>query len=231
MRSIPATPSPAATVVLLREPAGRLEVLMVHRDSKGFFGGLVVFPGGGVDDIDATPLAMSVVSSDARDRVHRAAALRELIEEAGLMLIDGEAVPGPHSRGEDIYVDLRDRGIVLDGDQLTLVSRWVTPESAPRRFDARFYVAAVESHPPVRIDTAELTAYDWVTPAQALERYESGDWQMFLPTVAHLRWLERRENVADVLAAAKGADGRTLGEPRRMEDGSIVPLLLPVDIQ
>jgi hypothetical protein len=54
--------------------------------------------------------------------------------------------------------------------------------------------------------------------------------EMFLPTVAHLRWLERRHTVDDAVAAANGADGRSLVAPRRMDDGSLVPIHLPADV-
>ncbi len=118
---------------------------------------------------------------------------------------------------------------MLDADRMVLVSRWVTPEGAPRRFDARFYVTAVDDAPPVLIDRDELIDHHWVKPSQALALNKRGEWPMFLPTVAHLRWLERRTSPEDAIRSARGADGRTLIEPKRMEDGSIVPLLLPVD--
>jgi hypothetical protein len=53
--------------------------------------------------------------------------------------------------------------------------------------------------------------------------------ELILPTLTHLRWLTRRSDVDDVVASALGADGRTLIEPREMEDGSLVPIHLPAD--
>ncbi len=222
-------PSPAATVILLRESAGGFEVLVVRRDRRGFFGGLVVFPGGGVDPIDRSSLAEKVIRTSEVDRAHRSAALRELGEETGLLLVGGSAIRAPSGKGELFYRALADGSVVVDGDQLVLVSRWVTPEDAPRRFDARFYVATVDEAPEVRLELGELTEYEWVTPSTALDLNRDGRWPMFLPTVAHLRWLQRRVSIDDALVSARGADGRTLIEPQRMEDGSIVPLLLPVD--
>lgn len=220
-------PSPAGTVLLLRPSPLSFEVLMVHRRQRGFFGGLAVFPGGGVDEIDHSRLASEVVTSGSRDRAYRAAAMREVGEETGILLESRRAGTAPDERGPRFYRTLRDRGTTLDGDGLVLVSRWVTPEIAPRRFDTWFYVFALEEMPEVRLDRAELTGYEWVAPVEALRRYEAGEWAMVSPTVAHLRWLARRSSMEDALKAASGADGRTLVEPRQMEDGSLVPLIIP----
>ena len=229
MSSTPIEPSPAATVILLRRATSDFEVLMVKRQDRGFFGGLVVFPGGSVDEIDGSELARSVVGSLEPDHARRAAALRELAEETGLALTGARAEVAPDLKDEPLYRALRESGTVLDGDRLVLVSRWVTPEEAPRRFDAHFYVSAVESHPEIRLDRAELKEHAWVSPSLALDRYDDGAWPMFLPTVAHLRWLASRSSIEEALHSARGADGRTMVEPRRMQDGSIVPLLLPAE--
>lgn len=222
-------PSPAATVVLLRRASPGFEILMVTRNDRGFFGGLVVFPGGAVDSVDRTELARAVVTGNLGDHAHRAAALRELAEETGLAVTGPVAERAPALKDEALYRALREGGMQLDGERLVLVSRWVTPEGAPRRFDAHFYVTSVDSHPEVRLDVTELTAHEWVSPEMALDLYERGEWRMFLPTVAHLRWLRRRGSIEETLETARGADGRTLVEPKRMNDGSIVPLLLPAD--
>lgn len=229
MRVPPAPADPAATVVVLRGIAGEFEVLMVHRHPRGFFGGLVVFPGGGVDEVDRSELANQVVKGEFDDQHHRAAALRELAEETGLAAIGSEVTSAPNSRGAQLYQDLADSGVRLAGDSLVLISRWVTPEMAPRRFDTRFYLLVAGDTPPIRIDEDELVDHDWVTPLDALRHHEEGDWPMFLPTLAHLRWLHRRTSAADAVLSARGADGRTLIEPRRMEDRSLVPIYVPAD--
>ncbi len=220
---------PAATVMLIRDSGAGIEVLLVRRRPRGFFGGLTVFPGGAVDAVDASGLAGDVVPGDHPDQEFRVAALRELAEETGLALTNDGAVSAPDGRGEDLLAAMRGAGIRLDVSALTLVSRWVTPEAAPTRYDTRFYLAVAADTPDVRIDGDELVEHMWVTPGDALVKHAEGGLEMFLPTIAHLRWLERRDTVHDAVTAAEGADGRSLVEPRRMEDGSFVPIHLPAD--
>ena len=220
---------PAATVMLIRDSEAGIEVLLVRRRPRGFFGGLTVFPGGAVDPVDFSALANEVVSGNHPDQEFRVAALRELAEETGLALsIDG-VVSAPDRRGEELLSTLWAEGTRLDASALTLVSRWVTPEEAPTRYDTRFYLAGADGTPAVRLDVEELVEHMWVAPGVALGMYADGTLEMFLPTVAHLRWLERRPTADDAVAAAHGADGRSLVEPRRMEDGSFVPIHLPAD--
>lgn len=220
-------PDPAATVILLRARSDPFEVLMVHRHSRGFFGSLMVFPGGAVDDSDRSELARSVVSGPDEDHDHRAAALRELAEETGIAYGSDGCHRAPPLKGDDLYRWHLERGEVLPGEDLTLVSRWVTPEMAPRRFDTRFYLLSAVEPPAVRLDTDELIDYRWMTPQEALDRHESGDYPMVLPTLAHLRWLARRPTIEDALGSADGADGRSLVHPQRAHDGSLIPTLLP----
>jgi 8-oxo-dGTP pyrophosphatase MutT (NUDIX family) len=223
----PVPARPAATVILVRDVPGSIEVLMVMRPARGFFGGLTVFPGGAVDPVDRSPLADKVVTGSAPDHEYRSAALRELAEETGLALTTDGIALGPAALGADLFETLDDSGMRLDGEALTLVSRWVTPEEAPSRFDARFYLTQVGATPEVRIDPDELVDHAWVTPEEALDRLDRNVWQMYLPTISHLRWLRLRANATEAVAAADGADGRSLIAPRRMEDGSIVPVHLP----
>lgn len=217
-------PDPAATVIALRPAEDGFEVLVVKRNPRGFFGSLVVFPGGRVEDIDV-PQGKKIGS----DAAHRNAAVRELAEEAGLLLSDRGIQKAGGVKDHDFYAWLEDDGLTIDPAALVLVSRWVTPEDAPRRFDTRFYLLACEDTPDVSIDSDELVGYRWVTPSYALSKHENGDWPMWLPTTAHLRWLAKRPTIADAVDSAMGADGRTLIEPRRVDDGSLMPIHLPAE--
>lgn len=220
---------PAATVMLIRDSRKGIEVLMVRRLPRGFFGGLTVFPGGAVEVVDASELAGDVVPGNHTDQEFRVAALRELAEETGLALTIEGVVSAPNGRGEGLLSTMRAAGISLDASALTLVSRWVTPVEAPTRYDTRFYLAIATDTPDVRIDGDELVEHLWVAPGHALVMHADGRLEMFLPTIAHLRWLERRSTVHDAVTAAEGAEGRSLVEPRPMEDGSFQPIHLPAD--
>ncbi len=215
-------PDPAATVLLLRPALRRFEVLMVHRNARGFFGSFVVFPGGRVDEVD-----VRAGHSRNDELSHRHAAIRELAEETGIYLGADAVLAAPDIRGHELrdWMEQRSAPAV---DALVLISRWVTPEGAPRRFDARFYLASCEQAPEVEIDADELVGHSWVTPQEALLRYETGEWPMITPTLSHLRWLARRSSIEDAFASARGADGRTLIEPRVVEDGSLLPIYMPV---
>ena len=203
---------------------------MVERPDGGFFGGLVVFPGGKVDTIDRSALAKSVVSGENDDHAFRSAALRELAEETGLAATGQGVVAAPPERDERLFRAIMESGRTLAGDSLVLVSRWVTPEIASQRFDTFFYLLATATTPDVQLDENELVDHAWVTPTEALRRHDTGEWMMITPTLSHLIWLQRRNSVEDALDSADGADGRTLLEPRLLKDGSIVPILVPAEL-
>lgn len=73
----------AATVLLVTPGYGGLEVLMVRRPPKGFFGGVWVFPGGTVDPGDHADDDLHL------DQAFRRAAVRELAEEVGMAVDAG----------------------------------------------------------------------------------------------------------------------------------------------
>lgn len=215
---------PAATVLALRPASPGFEVLMVQRNDRGFFGGLVVFPGGRVDDID--------VPDDGThhdDLSHRNAALREFAEETGILITAVGPVRAPRVKNRDYYHWLEDQSLSPGVDRLVLVSRWVTPESAPRRFDTRFYVVGCVGAPEVEIDADELIWHQWVTPQVAVDRHHSGEWAMFRPTTSHLNWLQRCDSIDDAIESARGADGRTLIIPRMVDDGSKLAVHMPAE--
>lgn len=179
----PAPTRPAATVILLRR-GGRhaqraLEVLLVRRNPNArFMPGVWVFPGG-VVEADELIEGVSGAETDiaADELAHRAAARRELHEEAGIELpADAE---------------------------LWLWSRWITPEPVPVRFDTRFYMALAPPHSPPRADGQETVDAAWMNPAEALARGEAGEIELVFPTIKHLRSLLGYATAEDAIAAAR----------------------------
>jgi 8-oxo-dGTP pyrophosphatase MutT (NUDIX family) len=142
-------------------------VLLVQRSLEAsFMPGVWVFPGGTVDPGDAGD----------EETAHRACAVRELKEEAGIELADDA--------------------------ELFAWSRWITPELVSVRFDTRFYVAVAPAHSPPRPDRSEVTEAAWISPSDALERHAGGELSLVFPTIKHLESLLPYTSSDEVLAAA-----------------------------
>lgn len=151
-----------------------------------FMGGAWVFPGGVVDDGDATPDALAALDdSTTADAAWRAAAMRELVEETGVWLATAphHLTPDERPHGPAVYaMAASDPNRRFTASSLAYFSNWVTPTVVPVRFDARFYVAAIEAAVDASADGREMDAVAWVHPQTALERSRSGDFILPLPT-------------------------------------------------
>lgn len=222
------TPKPAATLVIVRQNGSGPEVLMVERPARGFFGGLWVFPGGGVEPIDESAAASSVATNpaDATDVRWRIAAMRETIEEVGVAITEAGSFDSMIAQGSDVFEQLQQRGERLDGSRLRLLSQWVTPRQSPKRFDARFYLTVLEGDPPLTPRPGEVMAAQWISPRSALDRSREGVWKLVTPTLHHLEWLAKFDHTDNVWAAAADASGIRV-EPTITYDGSEVRVRLP----
>ncbi len=202
---------------------------MVRRDHKAvFMSGAHVFPGGAVDDIDDSPLARTAVawSGDPDEFSWRAAALRELFEEAGVLVGSG-AEMDQRLEGSDLYEALVASGERLDADALEYFGNWVTPLGPPRRFDARFFVAAATGDPVT--DDREVFEAVWVRAGDALDAADRGEWQLEFPTRTTLEMFAGYTTAAEVMAVAASTEVVRIA-PRiaQSADGSI-NILLPGD--
>ncbi|HEU4840323.1 MAG TPA: MBL fold metallo-hydrolase [Ilumatobacteraceae bacterium] len=216
----PLTPRPAATVVLVRAGAAGPEVLLTRRPpSMAFAGDMYVFPGGRVDPADADPAILArttVRPGDASDALGGdlpgeaalaayVAAIRESFEEAGVLLADG-GTPEERARartsllrGETTFAAIAtDLDLRLRADRLVPLSRWVTPRGLPRRFDTRFFVAALPDDAVVTYEGGEVVADTWLRPRDALEAMAAGELGMWLPTSTTLQQLAHVDTVDDV---------------------------------
>lgn len=212
-------PRPASTVIAVRPSVDGVQTLLVRRDrSARFMAGARVFPGGSVDDTDRGSTAARVVrwSGESDELPWRVAALRELSEEAGLALTQPE-VEGRLPEGEALFAALAERGAMLDADRLHYLSNWITPAGLPKRFDTRFYVAAVAADSLARTDDVEVFEPQWVRPSVALDRASDGEWLIELPTRAHLELLADLGDMDAILAHATAADPHPI-EPVLVSD-------------
>lgn len=226
---------PAATVMLVRDTDGDLEVFMLRRTANAVFaGGMYVFPGGKVDAADGEG-----------DEGYRIAAIRECYEEAGVLLAvdaDGRMVDDGHpalAHRTAVYdgdIDVRalaaEHGLRLATDALPWMSHWITPKGeTSRRFDTRFFMAATPVGQTSHHDDNETVASMWVRPADALARHAAGELMLMPPTVTNLQFLAEHSSVATAMAA-----GWAVGTPMcimpkiRLDDaGRLVGIAMPGD--
>jgi 8-oxo-dGTP pyrophosphatase MutT (NUDIX family) len=245
---------PAATVIVLKPAtAGAgVEVLMVRRNrSIAFMGGAYVFPGGRLDpgDAVATPAARAGVDGlDAVTRcrdltrddeaAYRVAAIRELLEEAGLLLARrrGVLVAGADAArlralvpGDARFVPLvAAQGLQLALDAVMPFAHWVTPPVEIRRFDTRFLMARLPPGQAASHDDGETTALEWMRPDDAVSRALAGDILLPPPTWTTLRRLARFASVDEAWAWAATTPIVRI-EPGFSRDGDVTTLMLPGD--
>lgn len=232
----PVAPRAAATVILLRDVEGgqRPEVYLLRRVvSMAFAAGMHVFPGGSVDGRDAElpdsawagpPPAVWAGRLNADDALARAlvcAAVRETFEESGVLLAGPTATEVvADTRAADWEADrqalldrslsmaelLERRRLVLRSDLLRPWAHWITPEIEPRRYDTRFFVAALPSGQRTRDVGGEADRVVWATADEVLRAQAAGVVGLMLPTAGTLEELRPHPDVAAVLAAAAAAD-------------------------
>ncbi|MDL9935631.1 NUDIX domain-containing protein [Gordonia sp. ABSL1-1] len=215
----------AATVVLVRDGSDGIEVFLQRRVKQmAFAGGMTVFPGGGVDARDAeADLAWSGPGApwwaDAFNTTEETAqalvcaAVRETFEECGVLLAtgaEGEVVdPAALSAERAQLVDkslslaefLRARSLTLRADLLAPLAHWITPVNEKRRYDTRFFLAAVPhgQHPDDATTEAEVAL--WAGARAALTSWRDGKHFLLPPTWAQLTEIARFDCVDDLLAA------------------------------
>ncbi len=226
----PVPPRASSTVMLLRDGPDGLEVFVLRRAATmAFAAQMHAFPGGGVDPRDgdrALPwagpgahewaAALGTTEPQARELV--CAAVRELFEECGVLL----AGPDEHS----VVADLSDpsweddrqallgreialaqllerRGLVLRTDLLRPWAHWTTPVFEPRRYDTRFFVAALPAGQRARHVGGEAERAGWIRASAAVHGFHAGALAMLPPTIITLEELTRVPDVAAALATTR----------------------------
>lgn len=208
---------PAATVMLVREDAAGgqgLDVFLMRRHAAmEFAAGVMVFPGGGVDDRDRS----TEISWHGPDPtwwaqrfgvdVELAAALvcaaaRETFEESGVLFAgpadDPDRVVSDASvyaearralnAGELSFADfMRTEKLVLHAELLRPWANWVTPEAErTRRYDTYFFVGALPVGQRADGENTESDRAGWFTPEAAIEEFAAGNSFLLPPTWTQL---------------------------------------------
>ncbi|MDB5946050.1 MAG: gloB 3 [Ramlibacter sp.] len=210
-RREPAVPRPAATVLLLRDAAAGIEVLMTRRSASASFApGAYVFPGGGIDAADTAAHGIAARRPTQSDLhlTQAIAAIRESFEELGVLLArhsDGRPADDGDiaalKRSGPFAAQCQARGLTLAADEVYLLAHWITDRDLPRRFDVPFLVARMPRKQAPVADGAEQFGPVWVQPADALARHQAGDFFMIFPTIRTLERLAEFRSVDAVLQA------------------------------
>jgi 8-oxo-dGTP pyrophosphatase MutT (NUDIX family) len=253
---VDAPPRDSASVVMLRDGAAGLEVLLLRRHSQSDqLGGAYVFPGGKLDAADGHAGMLDRLDRPATELHARlgepgltpdqaaafyVAAAREAAEESGVLFLQvgAEEIALHSSRtcsrlraGESFAALLAEHDARLDTDALAPWSRWITPRRPSvmnKRFDTRFFLAAVPKLQEVRQDDYEVTEARWLTPHAALTQYRAYEIDMAPPQIVSLLHLLQHASVASAMQAARGRQPPLI-EPETFEIGDMRVLCYPGD--
>jgi 8-oxo-dGTP pyrophosphatase MutT (NUDIX family) len=218
--------------MLIRDAASDIEVFLMRRHAAmDFVAGVMVFPGGGVDDRDRNAdiawfgpepswWAQRLGVEEGLAEALVCAAARETFEESGVLFAgpqNGSGDPGIIADAS-VYGDaraalanhslsfadfLRDEKLVLRADLLRPWANWVTPkEERTRRYDTYFFVAALPNGQRADGENTETDRAFWCTPQAGLDDFEAGRTFLLPPTWTQLDSLNGR-TVSEVLATER----------------------------
>ena len=249
-------PRPAATVLTLREAPNGYEILMLRRNARSeFMAGVFVFPGGAVDVTDARASVYGLDDEVASQRLgleagglaYYVASLRELFEEAGLLIVcddEGEErrFTSPeelsrlasyrralNARETTLSEVLRSENVRLDLRDISYLAHWITPVGPPRRYDTRFFVALAPEGQPATHDANETVADRWMRPADALSAQRRGEFDMVPPTIRNLEAIAHFSTSREVLDFARSLGPIAAIQPRLVERDGAMVIVIPGD--
>jgi 8-oxo-dGTP pyrophosphatase MutT (NUDIX family) len=223
-------PRLASAVMLLRDTASGhgIEVFMVRRVIQSdFMPDVYVFPGGSVSKDDRTaelvdglcePVALSPGDPEGRTALGsgaRAAAIRELFEEAGILLAyDVEKLltiteqevehfdtyrKAFNERKGSLVEMAHTEHLTLATDLLNYFAHWITPEGMPKRFDTHFFLSTAPDEQQAAHDRLETSEGIWISPTEALARFERKEFPLVFATIYQLRELAAFGRVQEAL--------------------------------
>ena len=246
-KACPSDIAQAATVILTREQAGKLQVYLLKRNPKsGFMAGNYVFPGGTVDPEDRqfnifkNHIDLEHINdlarfgeelSESQILAYCVTAIRETLEEAGVFLAHrAEELEANlnHARRLRLTENLQKdwfTKLVVDAkwrlalSALSQWAHWITPELMQRRFDTRFFIAAMPSNQFCQPDSRETVEGLWLSPKEGLIGNLTGEVPLSPPTLVTLHELLEYSDLHDLQAA--GID--------RQWDKALLPRLIALE--
>lgn len=236
-----AIPKKATTIILLREkkPEGFEVFLLKRHEKSSFMAGNFVYPGGRVDREDGHPEILSKCKGMTLEEAHHilrgmvspeesfahwVAGIRELFEEAGVLLaydrlgspfviknqIEQERFLNYRNllqKGKLSLLQIAREGEILFAlDKLHYYAHWITPEAFSERFNTRFFLALHPVGQEANYDQKETTAGIWITPQKALEENLKGEVILSPPTVKTLEDLSRFKSMDDLFNSLKNRE-------------------------
>lgn len=242
----------------MRDGAGGPELFMVRRhQDTAFMGGAYVFPGGRVDASDhdgddtwcdgAEGAAAQLPHLPRADAIaYHVAAVRELFEEAGVLLARDERSSfaalsdaairdrfnayrhDVHDKRDTLRAIIERERLRVALDTLVHFAHWVTPPIDTRQFDTRFFVARLPPRQEPVHDDTETTHSSWLRPADAVARSLSNDIVLPPPTWTTIRELERFASVEDAIDWARTRNV-VRRQPKLVVEHGVRMLLVPGD--
>jgi len=236
---------------MLVRPAARFEVFMLRRsEASHFVPDAYVFPGGTLSESDLSEraLARMHVDPEAVQQQFRArpapglspvplasmreaegllfAALRELYEEAGVLLArdaTGAAAPAVASELRSDFLELLERrGLYADANALVFFSQWLTPPQFSKRYNTHFFLARASADAVAAADMHETHDGLWIAPADALARSAAGELHLVYPTIKHLQRLAKFSDCEQLFEFARSKPVLAI-TPNTADDGFALP--------
>lgn len=213
-------PKDAAAVILIRENTdpNNPEVFWVKRSDKlAFLGGFHAFPGGQIDNEDASVDVRNAPNPETSAMISGAA--RELFEELGVLAARGGETLTKGQRvsllddlesGRMSWPALLDHyNLYLDANDFTYVGRWVTPPFNARRFDTWFFLVNCPRKQEPHVIAGELAGGEWLPARDAYARWMRDEVVAVPPTLHALQMLGAgvTPDLVDRFLARKQAHG------------------------
>ncbi len=212
---------PSSTVIVVRPGAGAPEIFMVRRHEKSSFGSAYAFPGGVVDpeDSEVHEFCHGLTSAEANSRLgiedngldYYSAAVRELFEEAGVLLANLSSLDEDLVSVRDALNDgslnwaefVTQSKLLLDCSDLHYISHWITPPLMPKRYSTRFFLTTLPEGQDAVHCGGELTESCWATAADMLAAGRRGEAKLHYPTIKTLESVARHKTMDELLDWAR----------------------------